>query len=348
MTRPLHRLAGAALLAAAFGATGLAGSALAADKLPGGFKLDATQTSVSGLSSGAFMAVQLQVAYSGSIAGSGIVAGGPYNCAMGNMLYTGICMGQVPFMPPNPTLMVDSAKSFAKLGKIDPLSHLAGRKVYVFSGTQDTVVQQPAVDATVSFFRQVGMPAANLQYVNTLPAGHAVITPGSGNSCNANASPYISHCDVGGQGYDQAGAILTQIYGALQPKSTSPTGQLLAFDQRAFAAASTSMAEEGYVYVPQSCQSGASCKVHVALHGCSQSVSAVGKTFLNEAGYNPWADSNQLIVLYPQVNASSFAPANPMGCWDWFGYTGQNYAQKGAAQMTAIMSMVKALGATSR
>jgi predicted peptidase len=317
--------------------------AQAAEPLPTNFHVDASQTSVSGLSSGAFMAVQLQVAYSASILGSGVVAGGPYNCAMGSMLYTGICMGQVPFVPPNPSLMLDTAKTYAKQGKIDALGNLANRRIYVFSGTKDSVVYQPAVDATVSFFRQAGVKAENLQYVNTVPAGHAFITPSYGNACEANAAPYISHCDVNGQGYDQAGAILSQIYGPLQAKASSLSGKLLSFNQRSFAATNTGMAEEAFLYVPQSCQNGSTCKVHVALHGCEQSAAVIGNSYTTKTGYNEWADTNNTLVLYPQVNASD-SPYNPKGCWDWFAYTGSNYAQKSASQMTAIMKMVKALG----
>jgi len=51
--------------------------AFAADPPPA-LGADPSRTSVSGLSSGAFMAVQYQVAFSGSVIGSGIVAGGPY------------------------------------------------------------------------------------------------------------------------------------------------------------------------------------------------------------------------------------------------------------------------------
>jgi len=39
------------------------------------------QSSVSGLSSGAFMAVQIEVAHASDIVGAGIVAGGPFACA---------------------------------------------------------------------------------------------------------------------------------------------------------------------------------------------------------------------------------------------------------------------------
>jgi hypothetical protein len=305
---------------------------------------DAAQTSVSGLSSGAFMAVQLQVAYSASIVGAGVVAGGPYYCAADNMLYTGICMGQVPLFPPNPSIMAGFAKDFAKARKIDPLKNLAQRRVYVFSGLDDTVVRQPAVDATVSFFELVGVKPGNLVYVHTVEAGHALITPSEGNDCSANKAPYISHCTVGGSGYDQAGAVLAHIYGTLNPAAPKAEGQLLAFNQRAFAPASSAMADTAYVYVPPGCAaSGTGCKVHVAIHGCVQSVESVGDKFITEAGYNAWADTNKLLVLYPQVNKSAASPYNPSGCWDWWGYTGNNYAQRSSVQMKAIMAMVKRL-----
>ena len=62
------------------GSAPLATEARAADELP---KLgaDLAATSVSGLSSGAYMAGQIQVAHAKDIVGAGIVAGGPYACA---------------------------------------------------------------------------------------------------------------------------------------------------------------------------------------------------------------------------------------------------------------------------
>ena len=304
---------------------------------------DPQQTSVSGLSSGAFMAVQLQVSYSGSIIGAGIVAGGPYYCAANNVLFTEICTGQVRSVRPNSLLMANAAKDFASAGRIDPLLNLTHRRIYVFSGTDDSVVRQPAVDATVSFFRHVGVQGENLKYVNTVPAGHAVITPSYGNDCSANAAPYISHCRVGSQAYDQAGAILQHIYGELHPRVDTPTGQVVSFNQRAYATAATGMAETGYLYVPQSCTAAsARCKVHVAIHGCRQAAESVGNQFYTDTGYNNWADGNDLLVLYPQVNKSE-TPYNPRGCWDWWGYTGPNYAFKSSPQMKALMAMVNRL-----
>ncbi|MEU6769839.1 hypothetical protein [Streptomyces sp. NPDC046759] len=41
------------------------------------------------VSSGGFMATQLQVAYSGTFDGAGIVAAGPYDCGRGKVIHFG-------------------------------------------------------------------------------------------------------------------------------------------------------------------------------------------------------------------------------------------------------------------
>ena len=328
----------AAIVLAAHAVTAVA----APPPLPG-YGAATGKTTVSGLSAGAFMAVQLQVAYSASIAGAGIVAGGPYYCAIANVNFTGLCMGQVAFFPPSPSVMVGYARAFAASGAIDPLTHLAARPIYVFSGTEDSVVRPPAVAATVEFFRRVGVGAAQLNNVHDLPAGHALIAPGAANDCGANAAPYLSRCSVGGKDYDQAGAILRHLYGPLQPRVAAPAGKLVEFAQRPYAPATTGMAETGFLYVPTACEAaGAHCRVHIALHGCLQSAQSVGDRFVTGAGYNAWAEANRLLVLYPQVDTSS-TPDNEYGCWDWWGYTGSNYAHKSAPQMKAIMAMAKRL-----
>ena len=82
--------------------------------------------------------------------------------------------------------------------------------------------------------------------------------------------------------------------------------------------------------------------MHVAIHGCLQAAESVGNHFYTDTGYNNWADNNNILVLYPQVNKSE-APYNPRGCWDWWGFTGKHYAYKSSPQMKAIMAMVNRL-----
>ncbi|MDR0997242.1 MAG: poly(3-hydroxybutyrate) depolymerase, partial [Zoogloeaceae bacterium] len=69
----------------------------------------------------------------------------------------------------------------------------------------------------------------------------------------------------------------------------------------------------------------------------------IGDKFITEAGYNAWADSNRLIVLYPQTRQ---IPNNPNSCWDWWGYSSYRYHVKDAPQIEAIQAMIERL--TSR
>ena len=102
-------------------------------------------------------------------------------------------------------------------------------------------------------------------------------------------------------------------------------------------------------YVPAACDAGQPCWVHVALHGCKQNFDTIGDRYIRHAGYNEWADSNRLIILYPQTiagNPAELEPTNPFGCWDWWGYTNFNYAVKAGRQIAAIKAMLDRL--TSR
>jgi poly(3-hydroxybutyrate) depolymerase len=178
-----------------------------------------------------------------------------------------------------------------------------------------------------------------------------MVTESAGNACETTAPPYINDCD-----YDAAGELLKHLLGALEPPAAKETGQIIRFDQRPFAggdAYAISLADSGYAFVPRACETER-CRVHVAFHGCRQSVQAVGERFVREAGYNRWADANRLIVLYPQTiarNGPGFQGLrwsfvfNPRGCWDWWGYTDAQYPTRAGRQLRAVKAMVDRLAA---
>jgi poly(3-hydroxybutyrate) depolymerase len=323
--------------------------ALATESLPE-LGADIASTSVSGLSSGAYMAEQIEVAHSTQIVGAGIVAGGPYACAETESSRL------IPFWPtavaenasqalnkcmqtswgtPDPKALAKRAKELAEDGKIDKLAGLADDNVYLFSGNEDQTVTRPVVEAAANFLKEVGVKADNVTLVEK-EGGHAFITEQGGAACGVTATPYVSDCD-----YDQAKAILTWIYGPLAEPSAEPKGRFILFDQQPFSEPGDGFADEGVVYVPPSCTEQPGCRVHIALHGCQQSREAVGDDFIKESGYAEIADTNRLIILFPQVKAS--AAVNPEGCWDWWGYTGLDYLGKDAPQIAAIWAMVEQL-----
>jgi len=285
------------------------------------------------------MAVQYAVAFSASTMGVGVVAGGPYNCAWVSLRGIATCMQGSP----RGEAAYSAALGFAALGQIDAVSHIARQKVYLFSGTADAVVAPSVVEATHSFFRAAKVPEENLLYVNSLSAGHAFLSDQLGAACEANAAPFVNACEDAGQLYDQPGAILEHLHGPLKPEATTLSAEPIAFDQTEFTGAVASrMAKEGFVYIPQACRTGG-CAVHVVFHGCLQSAAEVGDAVYSRLGYNHRADSNRVIVLYPQVARSGHIPYNPNGCWDWWGYSGLGFQTKRGPQLAAVHAMVQRL-----
>lgn len=316
---------------------------------------DLSRTTVSGLSSGAYMAGQFQVAYSQLVTGAGIVAGGPYGCARTpgtdlNPFWPIVlswnasraqsqCMEDGWFFSsvPNPADLLDHAKRMAQDGKIDPLDALKNDKLYIFSSRHDNTVQRGVVDATAAFYRQAGVPDANISYVKDDKAAHSFLTETEGAACGTSGPPYLNDCD-----YDQAAAILRQLYQTLQPALPAVETSFLRFQQAPFGESGADFDLLGVVYIPADCRAHGGCAVHVVFHGCHQGLAAVGDQFVKGSGYARWAESNRLIVLFPQVRPSDL---NPNGCWDWWGFSGPHFLERDAPQMLGVKRMIDRLAA---
>lgn len=315
---------------------GACGGAEAPAPLGPHYSIDADRITVSGISSGAYMAGQLHVAHSALFHGAGLIAGGPFYCARGSVMNgVGVCVknGDIPVGE----LLADT-RAMAAAGKLDALDNLHDDEVWIFHGKLDPLVSADVTAAARTFYDAL-IDEGRVTYVDGIEATHGMPTRDTGKPCAEFGPPFIQACD-----YDAAGALLTALYGPLAPRATA-TGSLQPVAQPGGAAAG--MAEEGLVYVPASCAGGARCGIHVVLHGCSQGVEYVGDAFARGAGYNEWAESNRLIVLYPQVASSKIAPMNPYGCWDWWGYTGGDYATREGPQVEVIMAMLDALAGTA-
>lgn len=65
-----------------------------------------------------------------------------------------------------------------------------------------------------------------------------------------------------------------------------------------------------------------------------------GDIFATKAGYLEVAELNDIIMIFPQVRRSVVLPTNPMGCWDWWGYSSVYYATKNGRQMSAVKNMI--------
>lgn len=296
------------------------------------YDIDTSRITVSGNSSGAYMAGQLHVAHSAIFSGVGLLAGGPYWCASGAMQKgLGPCMngGDVGLAELRAYAMEQAASA-----TIDALENLQDDRAWLFHGALDTIVNADVPAAAGSFY-EAFLAKENITLVVDVEAPHGMPTLDVGADCATVTTPFLNACN-----YDAAGALLQFLAGALNPRTTA-VGELLTVPQPG--ADDAQMLESALLYVPSSCASGESCGVHIALHGCRQSAEYVGDAFAAGAGYNEWAESNNLLVLYPQVASSKIAPLNPLGCWDWWGYTGEDYATKSGLQVSAIKATLDSL-----
>ncbi|MEM1090487.1 MAG: PHB depolymerase family esterase [Pseudomonadota bacterium] len=301
----------------------------------GRLSIDASRITLSGLSSGGFMASQLHLAHSRVFSGVGVIAAGPWWCARGDVTRAlSLCTKGGDFELDS---AVANARALADAGAIDPLSHLDGDMVWLFSGGADTAVASDVVDAGGVFYGGLERATGLAVQLDTVPAAHGIPTVDQGAECGEFVSPYINAC-----GYDVAGEMLKVLYDSPDVEASGDGSGAVA-PVAVPGAKAASLLEDASVYVPPQCAAGDSCGIHVSLHGCQQSSEVVGDAYIQQAGFNRWADALDLIIVYPQVKASSLAPMNPLGCWDWWGYTDAEYLAQSAPQIAALKATLDQL-----
>lgn len=305
-------------------------------------QLDPSRTTVSGLSSGAYMATQVHMAFSDHIAGVAALAGGPYGCAEGSLeIALSRCLNPGPEKVPDVSALAGAARARAAGGAIAPLAGLDGDRVLVMHGTLDITVGAAVSAAGAELYRALG--GALVTEDASRKMAHTFPTLDAGSACDQSEAPYLGKC-----AFDGAGEILKALYpGSDATAADAATGELRSFDQNAYLpdGKDALLADSGYVYVPKACAAGETCSLHIALHGCQQNAEAIGDAFARDAGYNRWADAMRLVVLYPQTRAS-YAPLNPKACWDWWGYSGTDYDTRNGLQLRWLANAAAALGAT--
>lgn len=342
-------------------------------KLPA-LNIDPKETSISGISSGAFMAGQFAIAHSSTIKGVGIIAGGPYYCAKGSSV-AGMtlcsCTGE-PILPcavtnnsaDVPHLITDTHDFYDKPQRwapeerdpqplIDNPDNIAHQRIIALAGEQDEKVPTEIAAQLDAYYRGMGATPNNFQLKPLPGTAHTLPTMNYGGDCGVSDHPYIGRC-----GFDSAKAILSWIYNdrPLQPARPPQETNFRHFDQAAYIPKDdptftwmTGLDNSGWIYVPKQCARGEPCRLHIVLHGCRQGEhfdvlgpeGDYGTRFVKHSGYADWADNNNLVILFPQADTVPLLNIN--GCWDWFGYTGKHYANQRGLQIRTLKAMVDRL-----
>lgn len=296
----------------------------------GPLNIDTDRVTVSGISAGGQMAHQLHISYSDMFSGAGMIASGPFGCADGSLATAmARCMGKTD----NPIPVAELAESIntaAEQGLVADPKNLADDPVWLFHGTLDTTVAAEVNDAAQALYAEF-IPAKQITYVNDFAAIHNFPASGQGSECTAMEPPFVGNCD-----YDAAGEILNHLYTGLETPATEPETSLQTVTLPG--ATEAGLSDTAYLFVPPGCSGGAqSCALHLVLHGCAQSAVTVGTDFIQQSGYLPWAEANDIVLAFPQVVPGAL---NPYACWDWWGYTGADYRWRNGKQMVVLTNWI--------
>lgn len=152
-------------------------------------RIPRTDVTVSGISSGGSMAIQMHIAFSNDISGCGILAGPPYYCA-GNLMAASLCMSGPLTSISVPTIL-SKIKSYDSLSMIDRRSNIQNDSVYIFTGKYDTVALPGIVKLNEQIYSSLG---ARIKTNYDMAATHGFPTENYGLSCMIlNLNSYINN-----------------------------------------------------------------------------------------------------------------------------------------------------------
>lgn len=295
--------------------------------------VDKNRITVSGVSAGGAMAQQLHITYSDLFSGAGIIAGVPFGCADGSLgTAMARCMGKTDDSL-SVTELAAGIRTAAEQGKVADTGNLADDKVWLFHGTLDSTVGADVTDAAGGLYAEF-VSAEQITYVNDVEAGHSFPAKGRGNACTALQPPFVGDC-----GYDTAGEVLKYLYPDLETPISEHQTRLTTVTLPG--AADAGLSDSAYLFIPPACTGdGQACALHLVLHGCAQSAVTVGTGFMELSGYMSWAETNDIVLAFPQVVPGV---TNPYACWDWWGYTGAEYRWRNGKQMLVVTDWIKNL-----
>ena len=302
----------------------------AATSVPGFF--------VSGQSSGGSMAMQFLFAFSSRAEGVAIAGGSIYGCG-DQLLPKWVCYGYMKAAIPaadkyakwrHNQRQIDAPSNLARV----PALLFNGKNDWlVYTAAMHDVHKQlsnyvNAGKLTTNFETEAGhvwsVDHGQCKCGDCSAGGGGAATTYSYASYSYGETPSSSACcDVNNCKFDLSGSALSTAYAPLAPRSTArkqllwvkqtpyfPSARVAwtqcgmgggACAQRAQKRTQTLM-QWAILYVPKQCEADVTaCKLHVNFHGCSSTKWASRRQWASELDLNEYAESNDMIIMYPQV-----------------------------------------------
>ncbi|MEN0058897.1 MAG: hypothetical protein AAGB31_08685 [Bdellovibrio sp.] len=274
-------------------------------------------------------------------------------------------------LPPYKSMNLSFLDKLEDAQLIAPLTNISKQRVLIYQGENDVVVKKTAAFKLQEFYARMGVPDSQVKVIFK-PGNHNFPSDGDyGISCADAKVPYVARCN-----FDLAGDILQHTLGRTLERSSFQTKNLYRVQQKE---APVSIAPSGYLYANEFCLNNPQeCDLHVALHGCQMAddydqnfqnfysakirltrilgissyelnarVPIMGaQNFARYSGYASYAEpeKNHLMIYFPQtqITAENY-PANPNGCWDWYGWTGEAYATNQGVETSWLMHQIQSV-----
>ena len=252
-------------------------------------------------------------------------------------------------------------------GLLDDVSHLSRTRSFVYRGTKDACYTDTVMRQTSEFFADFAAdPTTQVRFVDDVPSLHCIPTLTTGTPCGTELhgpEAYAPHAMHGLEacGFDGPGEAMKHIYGGnggpglVPPPNASAIdpARIVRFGQAPYGMRNASskdmaFADAGYMYVPERCEKtsdgdGKPCKLHIFFHGCGSAYNSGASggqdygfkdTFIAHGGWSAWGEANDIVVVYPQKDATKET------CWDGYGWGGEEWATKRGGQMAAVWRLV--------
>lgn len=260
--------------------------------------------------------------------------------------------------------------ALASAGLIAPVGNIANQRVLIYQGDADTVVHPPMAEKLQEFYRRFAVPESAIKMVRGAGGAHNFPTSRhDGINCDSEGVPYIANCKR-----DLAGDILQHLINRRLRRARAKADHLYRVTQ---VEAPPSVAPYGYLYASDFCLKNPTlCDLHVALHGCKmadsfdedfqrlyeakvQMTQVLGVhdyelkmrtprmgalTFAKKSGYAEYAEdpANRVMIFFPQTQITDANyPGNPKGCWDWYGWTGLEYATNKGSETSWLIRQIQ-------
>ena len=293
---------------------------------------------VSGVSAGGYMATQYQVAFSKDVIGAGISRRRPLASARraSSRGHSANAREGSAGGPDDDTLGCDAARE--RRGPCRRRSVLARDRPRLDLPRQARPQdRRRGLRLLASLLSRDFVPRERIRYETQVPAAHGFPTKDSGAACDCRTHRHGSSTAIS----TLRAKCCAYLYDDLREPAGRSQGEL----RRLRPGAATSRRANpfhrctatGLLFVPRDCAGGQALPDPRRLSWLSSRASAIiGRPLRATAGYNRWADDNRIVVLYPQAATESGRwPFNPRGCWDWWGYSGADYAARTARSSRA-------------